>query len=446
MPAAPASRAAGREVTPVELFRLLPAHFAAVLVCTLLGGILAFAAARLAPRSYQAEAQLYVAAAQEGLTSGYAELQLTADYQELLTSRTMLESVISTLGLSTDTAHLKDQITILHPADTHILRIVAADSSPQRAADIANALAALALMISLPACSTPPRLVEQAAPPQRFSGPGAVFHAAFGAGIGFLLCFAFLCLHYLRDDHIYTADDLTRCLGSSPLACIPDATPAAPYPERRPPMKELALNHLPELAPRTVESLNLLRLRLEQTAPDAKIILLTSTTPQEGKTTLALQFWQLLAGLGQRCLLVDGDLRHSGICRQCGLTGEHKVPGLAHYLSGSVPLEEVLYHTEIRGTCLVPASGTTSRPALLLEHPRFARMVESCAPKFAYLLVDAPALSECSDALSLAKVCDGALLVVQSGGVTHQELRQAAHLLQGCGLPLLGTVLNRTPY
>jgi hypothetical protein len=80
------------------------------------------------------------------------------------------------------------------------------------------------------------------------------------------------------------------------------------------------------------------------------------------------------------------------ICRQCGLTGEHKVPGLAHYLSGSVPLEEVLYHTEIRGTCLVPASGTTSRPALLLEHPRFARMVESCAPKFAYLLVDAPAL------------------------------------------------------
>ena len=401
MPAAPASRAAGREVTPVELFRLLPAHFAAVLVCTLLGGILAFAAARLAPRSYQAEAQLYVAAAQEGLTSGYTELQLTADYQELLTSRTMLESVISTLGLSTDTAHLKDQITILHPADTHILRIVAADSSPQRAADIANALAALALDdLSARMGTTPPRLVEQAAPPQRFSGPGAVFHAAFGAGIGFLLCFAFLCLHYLRDDHIYTADDLTRCLGSSPLACT----------------------------------------------PDAKIILLTSTTPQEGKTTLALQFWQLLAGLGQRCLLVDGDLRHSGICRQCGLTGEHKVPGLAHYLSGSVPLEEVLYHTEIRGTCLVPASGTTSRPALLLEHPRFARMVESCAPKFAYLLVDAPALSECSDALSLAKVCDGALLVVQSGGVTHQELRQAAHLLQGCGLPLLGTVLNRTPY
>ena len=87
-------------------------------------------------------------------------------------------------------------------------------------------------------------------------------------------------------------------------------------------MKELALNHLPELAPRTVESLNLLRLRLEQTAPDAKIILLTSTTPQEGKTTLALQFWQLLAGLGQRCLLVDGDLRHSGI-------RHHQPPGPA---------------------------------------------------------------------------------------------------------------------
>ena len=216
MPAAPASRAAGREVTPVALFRLLPAHFAAVLVCTLLGGILAFAAARLAPRSYQAEAQLYVASSQEGLTSGYAELQLTADYQELLTCRTMLESVISTLGLSTDTAHLKDQITILHPADTHILRIVAADSSPQRAADIANALAALALDdLSARMGTTPPRLVEQAAPPQRFSGPGAVFHAAFGAGIGFLLCFAFLCLCLLRFG-------LCRCCRC--LCCLSSAT------------------------------------------------------------------------------------------------------------------------------------------------------------------------------------------------------------------------------
>ena len=178
IPAPPA-----RSDPPWNCSACCPPIFAAVLVCTLLGGILAFAAARLAPRSYQAEAQLYVAAAQEGLTSGYAELQLTADYQELLTSRTMLESVISTLGLSTDTAHLKDQITILHPADTHILRIVAADSSPQRAADIANALAALALDdLSARMGTTPPRLVEQAAPPQRFSGPGAVFYAAFGAG------------------------------------------------------------------------------------------------------------------------------------------------------------------------------------------------------------------------------------------------------------------------
>lgn len=226
MPVAPASRAAGREVTPVELFRLLPAHFAAVLVCTLLGAVLAFAAARLTPHSYQAEAQLYVAAAQEGLASGYAELQLTADYQELLTSRTMLESVISTLGLTTDADHLKNQITILHPEDTHILRIVAADSSPQRAADIANVLAALALEdLSTRMGTTPPRLVEQAAPPQHFAGPGAVFHAALGAVIGFLLCFAFLCLCYLRDDRIYTADDLARCLGTAPLASIPDATP-----------------------------------------------------------------------------------------------------------------------------------------------------------------------------------------------------------------------------
>lgn len=171
MPAAPASRAAGREVTPVELFRLLPAHFAAVLVCTLLGGILAFAAARLAPRSYQAEAQLYVAAAQEGLTSGYAELQLTADYQELLTSRTMLESVISTLGLSTDTAHLKDQITICTqqiPIFCALLRPIPPHSAQQI---LPTHWLPLRWMISLPAWA-PPRPAWWSRQPRRSAFPG----------------------------------------------------------------------------------------------------------------------------------------------------------------------------------------------------------------------------------------------------------------------------------
>lgn len=167
MPAAPASRATGREVTPVELFRLLPAHFAAVLVCTLLGGILAFAAARLAPRSYQAEAQLYVAAAQEGLTSGYAELQLTADYQELLTSRTMLESVISTLGLSTDTARLPF-CTRQIPIFCALLRPIFPHSAQQI---LPTHWLPLRWMISLPAWA-PPRPAWWSRQPRRSAFPG----------------------------------------------------------------------------------------------------------------------------------------------------------------------------------------------------------------------------------------------------------------------------------
>ena len=139
----------------------------------------------------------------------------------------------------------------------------------------------------------------------------------------------------------------------------------------------------------------------------------------------------------------------------------HKSEGFAELIcSNSLKAERLdsasgLLKEEMRrmGSQLLNAAETArvaAGGALAVDRDAFSaevtRMVESCAPKFAYLLVDAPALSECSDALSLAKVCDGALLVVQSGGVTHQELRQAAHLLQGCGLPLLGTVLNRTPY
>lgn len=167
MPDFSAPRTTGREVTCTELFRLLPAHLPALLLCTALGALLAFVITRFSPVSYQAESQLYISSAQSTplSASGYTELQLAADYQELLTSRTILESVISSLDLSSDTAHLAGQITILHPEDTHILRIVVADSSPQRAADIANTLGTLAL------------------------------------------------------------DDLADRMGTAPLACIPDASP-----------------------------------------------------------------------------------------------------------------------------------------------------------------------------------------------------------------------------
>lgn len=115
---------------------------------------------------------------------------------------------------------------------------------------------------------------------------------------------------------------------------------------------------------------------------------------------------------------------------------------------GSVPLEEVLYHTEIRGTCLVPwASGTTSRPALAAGTPPFCPHGGKLCTKVCLSFGRCSSPERNAVTLSaLPRYVTVPCLLVQSGGVTHQELRQAAHLLQGCGLPLLGTVLNRTPY
>lgn len=218
--------APGREVTFPELFRLLPAHLPALVLCTVLGALLAFLVTLVSPKSYQAEAQLYISSAQNLSVSGYTELQLATDYQELLTSRTVLESVISSLNLSADTTHLAGQINIQHPEDTHILRIVVVDSSPQCAADIANALGTLASDdLAGRMGAAPPRIVEQAAAPTHAIGPGPAFRIILGGGIGLLICFAVLCLRYLQDDRILTQEDLTRCLGIAPLACIPDTSP-----------------------------------------------------------------------------------------------------------------------------------------------------------------------------------------------------------------------------
>ena len=211
-------------------------------------------------------------------------------------------------------------------------------------------------------------------------------------------------------------------------------------------MRSLTIKNKSALPYASREALNRLRINFSFCGDQYRKVMVTSSTPDEGKSFVSYQLWRLLAESGKRVVLVDADLRRSvmHIRWQFAVDGkERNSPGLAHYLAGNAGMEDVLYQTEIENAFIVPTFRTVANPTLLLQSDRFSAMLDKLKEQFDIVLIDTPPLNSVADGLQIAAHCDGALLVVR-GGVTPRRLVSASITqLKNAGCPLLGTVLNR---
>ena len=187
-PADPARRLSSEdEIDLVELFYVLWGHVWQIALCLILGAALAFGYTYfLAEPQYKATSSIYIVSASNNSVVNLTDLQigaqLTADYQELLLSRPLLEDVIQNLGLDLSTGSLANMISISNASDTRILKITVTSANPQLSADIANELVDQAC-IYLPQImeTEEPNLVESAIPPASKSGPSYPKNTVFGA-------------------------------------------------------------------------------------------------------------------------------------------------------------------------------------------------------------------------------------------------------------------------
>lgn len=210
-------------------------------------------------------------------------------------------------------------------------------------------------------------------------------------------------------------------------------------------MKTLELSKIPEMPFDVTEALNQLRINLGFCGEHIKKIMVTSSVPNEGKSFVTLQLWKMMAEVGQPVLLIDCDLRNSEMRRKYGIriTGEERLLGTPHYLAGKATIEEVVYKTNIPNGYMIPMVSAIANPTILLESPNFAKMLELCAEKYAYILIDTPPLGSVADALNIARYCDGSVLVVRSGDTSRKAVENSVQMLRRTESPLLGIVLNR---
>ena len=175
---------------------------------------------------YESTTMMYVLSKETTLSS-LADLQmgtqLTQDYKVLVTSRPVLEEVISELGLDMDYEDLQAAVSINNPSDTRILTITVSNSDPVMAKTIVDEIAQTASgYIGSIMEMVPPKIVEEGQVPEYQSSPSVKRNAALGGIVGAVLVCGVLTLLVILNDTIRTEEDVERYLGLTTLALVPE--------------------------------------------------------------------------------------------------------------------------------------------------------------------------------------------------------------------------------
>lgn len=206
-------------------------------------------------------------------------------------------------------------------------------------------------------------------------------------------------------------------------------------------MKKLVMD-LPEINDyRMVEGLNQLKTNLAFCGKDIKVITMTSSVPNEGKSSVSLSLSRTLAESGKKILMVDADLRKSVMAARYHIQGIEK--GLSHYLTGQAEVEDVIYETEVENLYVTVAGPLSPDPTSILDSEQFKQFVEKVRDMFDYVLIDAPPLGVVIDAVIIGKYTDGAVIVIEQGVIKRKLVQDVIKQLKRGEVRILGAVLNK---
>jgi len=166
--------------------------------------------------------------------------------------------------------------------------------------------------------------------------------------------------------------------------------------------------------------------------------MITSPLPEDGKSTIAMCLATALAEGGKRpTLLIEADLHRPGIAKNLGLRSR---PGLAECVEdGLGPMDQIV-KVEPLGWYLLQAGKTRTNPTDLLQSEALQTAMQQVSPYFDWILIDTPPVLPLTDALTLSRQADAALLVARADRTSREAIEKAVTLIGK--KHVLGIVLN----
>jgi polysaccharide biosynthesis transport protein len=431
-------------VEPREYLVILRRRWLSVLIIALFTLAAASLLTLAMPKEYTATTRLFFAVAGESVSelaqgSNFAEKQMSS-YAEVATSPLVLEPVVQQLALPTTAAELEKSVEATVPVDTVILEIAATDPDPGRAAAIANAVGAKLGQVA--AGLAPSRAdgseavhattLAVADVPTVPSSPNIPRNLGVGLLLGLLLGTGIAILRQLLDNKVRNEQDV-RAITDSPIL-------GAVAFDQLVPRHPVILRDEPLAAPS--EAVRRLRTNLKfiDAGNRPKSIVISSSIPGEGKSTMAINLAVSLADTGARVILVDADLRRPSIAEYAGMEGS---VGLTTVLIGRADVEDVVQPMGTTTLDLLPAGQIPPNPSELLGSPAMAGLLDRLTTSYDTVLLDSSPLLPVTDAAVLSKLAGGALVVVGADRIHRHQLQETLGSLETAGVHVLGIVLNK---
>lgn len=193
------------------------------------------------------------------------------------------------------------------------------------------------------------------------------------------------------------------------------------------------------------EEIKNLRTGISFSGENLKTILFTSCTPNEGKSTIALETVRSFAELGKKALYIDCDLRKS-IFNSRVVEGKPKY-GFTHFLTGQCKLENIIYRNVDKEDDihfdLIPAGPVSNSPTELVASDKFKDTLKKLRDEYDIIIIDTPPLASVGDAAIIGALVDGSILVVEVGNADYRLVQQVRDKLATSGSRILGVVLNK---
>ena len=204
---------------------------------------------------------------------------------------------------------------------------------------------------------------------------------------------------------------------------------------------ELQRAFLQNINPAYTEAVRTLRTGILMSALDHphKVVLVTSSVPEEGKTSTAMNLAFSMAQVKRTCL-VDADMRRPSVYRILG--GEVNMPGLSNLVADTEPAAKCVYEHE-SGLFYIPSGPIPPNPSELLSSRRFSDVLRKLETMFDVIVIDSPPVQLVSDATILAGVANAMVFVVRADSTPYQVAKGALEQLRKGKAQLLGVVLNR---
>jgi polysaccharide biosynthesis transport protein len=280
-------------------------------------------------------------------------------------------------------------------------------------------------------------VVDQASAPARPSKPQVPLYLALGAGLGIFLGCCVALLVEAVDNKIQGAEEVEALqiplLGISPQIEANKTSSHALMLDSR--HADSAFG----------ESVRRLRsgLLISRSGTPPQVLLVSSASPGEGKSTLSLSLAISLSQYEKKVLLVEADMRRPVLCRRLGL---QQTDGLSVLLSDREAATAILPAENNPNLYLLPAGPTPPYPAELLGSPRMHTLMDEWRSEFDFIVVDSPPVLPVTDAQLLEEMADATVLLARVGFTTRAALERAYKLLlthrKDQARPAIGVLLN----